>query len=99
MTEKPPQDDGAMRERLTAMEDGLRHFREICEMRDDRIREAFERVKGRNDKQDAEMDILEERLLVKIEGIYGLLWSIMRWGGGLIAATLLSVILKALNLV
>ncbi len=99
MTNTTPPSDGNTRERLTAMEDGLRHFREICEMRDRAIHEAFDRVRTQNEKQDIKMEVLEEHLMAKIEGIYKRLWSIMTWGGGLIAATLLSIVLKALNLV
>lgn len=101
MTDKmqPQQDDGNIRERLTALETGLHHFQQISEMQDRQIREAFERVRARNDKQDSNLETLEERLILKIEAIYGLLWSGMKWGGGLLAVTLLSVVLKALNLV
>lgn len=92
------QDDGALRERLTVLETGLQHFQAICDMRNDLTREAFLRMDHRNNKHEMDLEVLEESLLAKIEAIYTLLWSAMRWGGGLIAATLLSVILKASNL-
>lgn len=94
----PPDGDGKLRERLMVLETGLRHFQHICDMRHDQTQEAFARLDSRNDRQDSDLEVLEEKLLGKIEVIYTLLWSGMKWGGGLVAATLLTVLLKASNL-
>lgn len=99
MSDNAPLTNGNIRERLTVMEDGLRHSREISQMRDQAIREAFKRIETRNEKQDRNLEALEERLLLKIEKIFSLLWSGIRWGGSVLAVTLLTMVLKALNLV
>jgi hypothetical protein len=99
MPNTAPQDGvEKLRERLTVLESGLQHFQTISEMRHDHTREAFARVDQRNDRQDTDLEALEEKLLTKIDAISTMLWAGMRWGGGLIAAALLTIVLKGLSL-
>jgi broad specificity phosphatase PhoE len=95
---QPPMDDG-LKERLTGLADGLRHFREIFEIRQQQTNAAIQALNERNRKQDEDLEAVEERLQGAIAEIYTLLWSGMRWGAGLLAVTLLTVVLKTLHLV
>ncbi|HET8727597.1 MAG TPA: hypothetical protein VFO41_08825 [Alphaproteobacteria bacterium] len=97
-TPLPPLDDGTTERRLTEVATGLRHFREIYEIRDRQVRDAIAELQERNQRQDSAIEVMEEKLLGKIEKIYELLWSGMKWLGTLLAMTLLAIILKALNL-
>jgi hypothetical protein len=92
-------DEPSTRERLTAMENGLRHFQEISVIRNERIREALTELRTHNTRQDNDLEAIEEKLLDKIEKITALLWSGMKWGAGLTVTTLFAIILKALNLI
>lgn len=92
-------ESGDFRERITRLEAGLRHSQKIHEIQDGHIRDAFTRVEERNRRQDQHLAMLEERMLAKIEVIYALLWSGIRWGAVFFGTTLLGVVLKALNLI
>lgn len=82
-----------------AVETGLRHFREIFEIRRKQTEDEIAALQDRNQRQDSAIEMLEEKTLAQIEQIYGLLWSGMKWGGGLLASTLLATVLKALGLI
>ena len=98
-TPLPPLDDGITERRLTAAETGLRHFQEIFEIRRTQFEAAIAMLTEHNRKQDRDLETMEERLQHKIGEIYALLWSGMKWGGGLLASTLLTIVLKALQLI
>lgn len=85
--------------RLTGVETGLRHFHEISAMRNQQIWDAFSQLKDHNQRQDSAIEVMEEKLLGKIEKIYELLWSGMKWLGMLLGTTLSTIILKALGLI
>lgn len=100
MTDQQPHwDEPTIRERLTATADGLRHFREIFDRREKQIDDAIWGLMEHNRKQDRDLETMEERLQHKIGEIYALLWSGMKWGGGLLASTILAIVLKALQLI
>lgn len=100
MTENTAQPtDSSVPSRLTAVEHGLRHFRELMDTRNQHIWQALEELKKQNNRQDADREVMEEKLLVRIAEIYQLLWSGMRWLGALFATTLLGIVLKALGMV
>jgi hypothetical protein len=98
MTELPPQDDGT-RERLMAVETGLRHFREISEIHQQQTRTDITALQDRNQRQDMAIEVIEEKMLNRVEQIRALLWSGLKWGAALTATTLLAIILKGLNLI
>ena len=102
MTDTQPQDDATLKERLTAVETGLRHFQQICELRerqtDRQIREAFANVYSRDQKQDAELEAMEEWWQERFDRLHGLLWKGISGVSGLLAVTLLGIVLKALQL-
>ena len=95
MTENsvPPTDSTASR--LTAVEHGLSHFREMTETKLQHTWAALNDLRHHNNKQDADREAMEEKLLIRIAEIYQLLWSGMKWLGGLFATTLLAIVLKA----
>lgn len=98
MTDQPPPPDDGTRERLMAVETGLRHFQEIFAIRQQQTNQVLHDLNERNRAQDSDLEAMEERLQRKIEEIYLLLWSGMKWGAGMLAVTLLTVVLKALQL-
>lgn len=98
MTNTPPKDDGT-RERIMAMETGLRHFREIYEIRHTQIRDAVAAVQEQCKRNTADIDILEEKTLMRIEGVKTLMLSGLKWGAALLATVLLTIVLKGLHLV
>lgn len=103
-------DDRTTRERLTALEGGLNHFRQISDIRNQQIGKALtERnqqiwaalteLKQHNRHQDSEREKLEELLLAKIAEIYAMLWSGMKWLAAFLVTTTFGIILKALGLI
>ena len=98
MTDTQPQDDATLKERLTAVETGLRHFQQICEIRDGQIREAFANAYSRDQKQDADLEAMEEWWQERFDRLHGLLWKGISGVSGLLAVTLLGIVLKALQL-
>lgn len=94
-----PLDDMGLAPRLTAVETGLRHFQEICEIRNQQIRETFLGLQERNERQDRDLKALEATLLAKIAEIYSLIWSVVKWASSFLVVTLCTIILKALHLV
>lgn len=100
MTENSAQPtDSSVSSRLTAVEHRLNHFREIAEIRHSHVWQRLDDLNTHNNSQDANLEVMEEKLLSKIEQIHGLLWSGMKWLGALFATTLLGVVLKASGLV
>lgn len=85
--------------RLTGVESGLRHFHEISAMRNQQIWETLSQIKAHNDRQDNDLEVMQERLQHKIAEIYLLLWSGMRWAAGLLALTVLTIVLTSLKLI
>jgi hypothetical protein len=95
----PHKEDAGLEARITAVRTGLAHFREIQEMRHELILRAIEDLRTRNTQQDTQQEVLEEKLLGQIEKINQLMWNAMRWLGGLLASTLLMLVLKGSNLI
>lgn len=91
--------DSSVPSRLTAVEHGLRHFRELMDAKYQHVWQSLDELKKHNNQQDAEREVMEEKLLVRIAEIYQLLWSGMKWLGALFATTLLTIVLKASGLV
>jgi hypothetical protein len=91
--------DSNVPSRLTAVEHGLRHFRELMDTRHSHVWQWLEKLEKHNSQQDADREVMEEKLLVRIAEIYQLLWSGMKWLGALFATTLLTIALKASGLV
>jgi hypothetical protein len=100
MTENSAQPtDSSVPSRLAAVEHRLHHFREIADLRHSHVWQLLDELKKHNNQQDADREVMEEKLLGKIEEIYDLLWSGMKWLGALFATTLLTIVLKASGLV
>lgn len=100
MTENSAQPtDLSVSSRLAAVEHRLDHFREIADLRHSHVWQSLEELKKHNNQQDADREVMEEKLLVRIAEIYQLLWSGMKWLGALFASTLLTIALKAFGLV
>jgi hypothetical protein len=95
----PPSDDTELVLRLTAVETGLRHFQEICDIRNQQVREMFVGLQERNERQDDDLKTLEATLSAKIAEVYALIWSVVKWGSSFLVVTLCTIILKALRLV
>lgn len=93
MTEPPE------RERLMAVETGIAHLRELMDIRHQQSSERFGELAERNRVQDQEQARLVKQLGEEIEEIKGELWRGLKWFGGLLCATILSVVLKALGLI
>ena len=92
----PPRDDLAGR--LTALENGLTHYREMQALRQQQTDKELEELRAHNRRQDEDRAVMEEKLLSKVQEVYVLLWSGMKWLGSLFAVTLLTFVLKALKL-
>ena len=84
--------------RLTALEHGLKHMQEIHTLRHEQMAQHMTMLTTRNCEQDTAIETLEEKMLTKVDGIYALLWSAMRWLGMLFGVTLLTIVLKAAGL-
>jgi hypothetical protein len=95
----PHKGDAGLEARITAVRTDLTHFREIQEIRHEQILTAIGDLRARNTQQDTQQEVLEEKLLRQIEKINQLLWNAMRWLGGLLASTLLMLVLKGSNLI
>lgn len=74
--------------------DGMRHLREIMDIQHRQTTEKFAELDRRNRVQDKEMEALGKALSAKIEAMKDALWSFLKWAGGLISVTILSVTLK-----
>lgn len=100
MTENsaPPTDSNVFY-RVEAVEQRLGHFREMMDTRHQHILQSLEDLKSHNNRQDADREVMEEKLLVRIAEIYQLLWSGMKWLGAFFGTTLLTIVLKASGLV
>ena len=94
----PPSDDTGLALRLTAVETGLRHFQEICDLRNQQVRDTFLSLQERNERQDRDSKALEATLLAKIAEVYNLIWSVVKWASSFLVVTLCTIILKALHL-
>ena len=94
----PPQNDADINSRLMALENGQTHYRELQSLRQQQMDRELEILRAHNRSQDEDRAIMEEKLLNKIQEVYGLLWSAMKWLGSLFAVTLLTIVLKALKL-
>jgi hypothetical protein len=92
-------DETALTERLITLEAAVAHMREMALVRESMTTQAIADLKMHNSLQDQEQQKLADRLGRKIEEIQATLWSCLRWLGGLLATTLLSVVLKTLGLV
>ncbi len=92
-------EQAASTERLTTLEARVAHIRELMDERDKGVSTRIAELIAHNRLQDQEQEKLIERLGVKIEEIQATLWSGLKWLGGLLATTLLSVVLKTLGLV
>lgn len=90
----PPPDDADIRERLTALEIGLRHSREISKMQDRQYAAELKTLHDLTARQDDLIGALEEKLLGKVEQVHRLLFSGLKWLGALLAGTLLTIVLK-----
>jgi hypothetical protein len=94
-TNSAPPTDSSVPSRLMAVEHGLSHFREIADMRHQHVWKTLEELQIHNNQQDADREVMEEKLLIRIAEIYQLLWSGMKWLAALFASTLLAIVLKA----
>lgn len=92
--DQPPE-----RDRLTALETGTAHLRELMDIRHQQNSERFSELAERNRVQDLELARLVKQLGDQIDGIKDQLWRGLKWLGGLLCATVLSVVLKALGLI
>lgn len=91
-------DEPSTRERLTAMESGLLHFRQISDIRNQQIWDALTQIKDHNRRQDTDLEVMEEKLLAKIGKIYALLWSGMKWLNAFLITTASAIVLKLLGI-
>jgi hypothetical protein len=89
----------ALTEKLLTLEAAMAHMRELALVREQMNTKEIEELKGHNRIQDQEAKELAKTLGEKIEQIHATLWSGLKWLGGLLATTLLSVVLKTLGLV
>jgi F0F1-type ATP synthase delta subunit len=89
----------ASTERLTTLEARVAHIRELMDERDRGFTTRIAELISHNRLQDQEQEKLIERLSDKIEEIQAILWNALKWLGGLLATTLLSVALKTLGLI
>lgn len=83
-----------MTEKQLPTADGMRHLREIVDIRHQAIMEKFRELDERNRVQDKEMETLGRHLGAEIQKMKDTLWQFLKWAGGLISATILSVTLK-----
>lgn len=77
------QDDNTI-QRLTVLESELSHLREMTDVRDTR--------------QDRDLKALEKRLTDRIGAVNALIMNGIKWILGLFAVSMLTIVLKALNL-
>ncbi len=80
-------------------EAGMRHLREIIDLRHDQAEKKFGELDERNRVQDREMERLGAQLGGEIKAIRNELWLGIKWAAGLLFVTLLSVVLKAQGLI
>jgi hypothetical protein len=99
MTDTPARDEANHGARLTALETGLRHFQDICDLRNQQVRDTFVILQQQNERQDRERQEMEKRLQDQLEELNALLWSGMKWLGSFLGVTLCTIVLKALRLV
>lgn len=78
--------------------DGVGHLREILDIRLQQVWAKFAELGEHNRSQDLEQEKLAKTLSEEIKAIRELMWSALKWLGGLLGATLLSVTLKQLGL-
>lgn len=94
-----PSDRGARNSgQPTAWETGVAHLRELMEIKDQQRSKELAELWERNRWQDQEQARLAKELTDEIKAIRELLWSGLKWLGGLTGGTLLSVMLKQLGL-
>jgi hypothetical protein len=91
-------DQPASMERLTTLESRVAHLRELMDERDRTTSMRITDLIAHNRVQDMEAEKLADRLGKKIEDIQATLWSGLKWLGGTLILTLLSVVLKTLGL-
>lgn len=84
--------------RLTALEEAVKHHREIAELERHHIWRAVTEVRQRKDQLADDLESLEEKTDKKFETISHLLWRSIGWGSATLGTTLLMVILKASKL-
>lgn len=89
----------ALTERISSLETGLAHMAELAREREARNGERFRELLERNRVQDLEAEKLAEKLGAEIKELQATLWSGLKWLGGLLAVTLLSIVLNKLGLV
>lgn len=99
MTDKAPTPDADHTARLMAVETGLTHFREICSIHHRQIQSDLTRLQERNRQQDEALDLMEEKLLSKLEKLHSLMWSALKWIAVFGVSTLSGIVLKVLNLI
>jgi hypothetical protein len=99
MTEEtPPLLINAIDRRLTELEAGLQHFREVFNIQQGHLWQRITDMQNRCDQLDEHIDEIDEKMLQKTESFQQMQWRVVGWGGGLLVATLLSIVLKALKL-
>lgn len=87
------------RDRLTALETTIAHQRELMDIRHQQSCERFLELAERNRVQDQEHMMLVKELRAEFTGIKEGLWRFLKWLGGLLSATILSVVLKWFGLI
>ena len=97
MTETAPPSNPT--DRIIALEAGLAHLREAMSWRHETTSQRIAELIAHNKVQDTEAEKLATKLGREIEKIEETLWSGLKWLGGALVTTLLSVVLKALGLV
>lgn len=98
MTDTAPTDKSDLSRRLTVVEEGLKHSRELQQLQNTQTATKLGEHSARISQTANDLEVLEEKLLTKIEGVRELLWSGMKWLGAMLALTLLTIVLKALGL-
>lgn len=88
MTIPSPQ---ATEHRLTELEHGLRHCREMQRERNEHLKQMVKDLRTNSEQQDA-------KIARQIGQIYRLLWQVIWWAIIFLVGTLSTITLKALNL-
>jgi hypothetical protein len=87
------------RDRLTALETTIGNQRELMDIRHQQSCERFLELAERNRIQDQEHTSLVKELRAEFTGIKEGVWRFLKWFGGLLFVTALSVVLKAYGLI
>jgi hypothetical protein len=86
-------------DRLTALETGMAHIREVAAIRERQLSDRIAELAAHNHVQDMEAEKQADRLGKEIEKLRETAWSFIKWLGGTLFAVLSSVVLKTLGLV